>query len=89
VVEAKTLPVRVKVLYFGQAKDEAGTGVELLTLPDAPSVKTAMSESVKAHRSLRRLTGGMRVAVNEEIADEDRRLQDGDVVAFLPPVAGG
>jgi molybdopterin synthase sulfur carrier subunit len=29
------------------------------------------------------------VAVNEEYATEDRILEDGDVVAFIPPVAGG
>jgi len=31
----------------------------------------------------------MRIAVNEEIAGERDSLADGDVVAFLPPVAGG
>ena len=29
------------------------------------------------------------VAVNEEYAPEDRVLEEGDVVAFIPPVAGG
>jgi molybdopterin converting factor small subunit len=31
----------------------------------------------------------MRIAVNEELAAGDHRLSDGDVVALLPPVAGG
>ncbi len=29
------------------------------------------------------------VAVNEEYATEDRILEEGDLVALIPPVAGG
>ncbi|MFC1791292.1 MoaD/ThiS family protein, partial [Gemmatimonadota bacterium] len=29
------------------------------------------------------------VAVNEEYCPDDTALRDGDVVAFIPPVAGG
>jgi molybdopterin converting factor small subunit len=35
------------------------------------------------------MSSRMRVAVNEEVAPEDHLLAEGDVVAFLPPVAGG
>jgi len=31
----------------------------------------------------------VRTAVNEDYADSDRPLRDGDVVAFIPPVSGG
>jgi len=83
------VPIRVKVLYFGQARDAAGTGDEEFSLPSASSVRALVSKSMKAHRPLLGLTGVMRIAVNEEIAGNDDRLADGDVVAFLPPVAGG
>ncbi|NJN52799.1 MAG: MoaD/ThiS family protein [Gammaproteobacteria bacterium] len=32
---------------------------------------------------------GVRAAVNQEFVDLDYALQDGDEVAFLPPVTGG
>ena len=31
----------------------------------------------------------VKVAINDEFADWDRQLQDGDCVVFIPPVAGG
>jgi molybdopterin converting factor subunit 1 len=89
VVEGSAVSIRVRVLYFGHARDAAGTGGEYLSLPSTSSVRTLVNESMKAHQQLRRMSGAMRIAVNEEIARDDHRLTDGDVVAFLPPVAGG
>ncbi len=83
------MPIRVTVLYFGQAREAAGTGGEDISLPEASSVKALLRESAKAHRGLERMSETIRVAVNEELADEDELLADGDVVALLPPVAGG
>ncbi len=83
------VPIRVKVLYFGQAREAAGTGAEVLSLPNASSVRTVLRRSMEAHNHLQRMSAVMRIAVNEEIAGEERALADGDVVAFLPPVAGG
>ena len=83
------MAIRVKVLYFAQAREAAGTGGEDLSLPSRSSVRTLVSKSVEAHPRLRAVSGTVRVAVNEEVAAEDDRLSDGDVVAFLPPVAGG
>jgi molybdopterin converting factor subunit 1 len=81
--------IRIRVLYFGQARDAAGTGAEELSVPASSSVGTLVELSTRAHVGLGALSGGMRFAVNEELATEDSRLADGDVVAFLPPVAGG
>jgi molybdopterin converting factor subunit 1 len=89
VVEYRAVQIRVKVLYFGQARDAAGTGWEYVSIPNASPVRTLVGESMKAHQRLRELSVAMRIAVNEEIAGDDHRLTDGDVVAFLPPVAGG
>jgi molybdopterin converting factor subunit 1 len=77
------------VLYFGQAREAAGTGAEEVSLPRASSVTTLIGRSIKAHHLLQGMSRAMRIAVNEEIAGGDVRLSDGDVVAFLPPVAGG
>jgi molybdopterin converting factor subunit 1 len=83
------VPIRVKVLYFGQAREAAGTRAEEFSLPQASSVKALVSMSVEAHRRLQEISRAMRIAVNEEIAGDDERLAEGDVVAFLPPGAGG
>jgi len=83
------VPISVKVLYFGRAREAAGKREEEFSLPRASSVRTLVALSVKAHQQLRGMHGAMRFAVNEEISGENRRLADRDVVAFLPPVAGG
>lgn len=83
------VPIRVKVLYFGQAREAAGKKEEEFSLPTASSVKTLLNSSLKAHQELRGMHGSLRVAVNEEVAGESDSLADGDIVAFLPPVAGG
>jgi len=81
--------IRVRVLYFGQAREAAGKKEEEFTLPNASSVETLVGLSLRTHRGLRGMHGAMRFAVNEEVAGEANRLANGDVVAFLPPVAGG
>ena len=83
------MPIRVKVLYFGQAREAAGTGGEDLSLPTTSSVRNLVAQSIRSHGALQGMSKSMRIAVNEEIARDDDALADGDVVAFLPPVAGG
>jgi molybdopterin converting factor subunit 1 len=77
------------VLYFAQAREAAGTPSEDFSLPSGSSVQTVLTRSMSAHRSLRRIQGTIKVALNEEIAQTSAALADGDVVALLPPVAGG
>jgi molybdopterin converting factor subunit 1 len=81
--------IRVKVLYFGQAREAAGTGAESVSLPSTASVKMLVRRSLDAHERLQAMSGALRIAVNEEVAAEDSGLADGDTVAFLPPIAGG
>ena len=83
------MTISVKVLYFGQAREAAGTAEEVLSLPSGTSVRDVVRRSATAHEPLRGLSRTLKVAVNEEIAHPGDVLSDGDVVALLPPVAGG
>jgi molybdopterin synthase sulfur carrier subunit len=85
------LAVRVSVLYFGQAREAAGTSEEGITVPDGSPVEAALQEARKRHSSLSKLEGILQVAVNEEIVKDTTKtmLREGDTVAVLPPVAGG
>jgi molybdopterin synthase catalytic subunit len=74
--------MRVRVLVFGILKDlvpESST----LELPEGASVSDLLARyEAPAFRSAA-------VAVNQEYAQPDRVLREGDEVALLPPVSGG
>ena len=83
------MAIRLKVLYFGQARDATGTASEELSFTETPSVRDLFEELEGRHSRLAKLRKTTRIAVNAELAKDDLRLEDGDEVAFLPPVAGG
>jgi molybdopterin converting factor small subunit len=43
----------------------------------------------RRHPGLKGCLGGVRVAVNECFAEAAESIRSGDVVALIPPVAGG
>lgn len=77
------------MFYFAQAREAAGTSEEEFSLEGRPRVRVALSKAFEAHRKLSRLERALKVAVNEEIVEENVLLNDGDRVALLPPVVGG
>ena len=81
--------IRIKIIYFAQAREAAGTKGEEFKLDGQSSVRTALSKAFEAHPKLKPLEKAIKVAVNEEITQEDAPLKEGDRVALLPPVVGG
>ncbi len=82
--------MKVRVLYFAAVRDLVGAGEEDLELP--PGVATvrgfvAFLES--ARPALAGRMGHVRVARNEAFAPLDEPIAPGDVLALIPPVAGG
>lgn len=82
--------MRVTVLYFAALRDLAGCADEGLALP--PNVETvrALADHLCATRPwLAERRAHVRIARNEAFAEPDDALRDGDVIALIPPVAGG
>lgn len=76
----------IKVLFFAELQDQAG--VDKITVDAAGlTVKQLKKEHLKKY-DLLTIDSAM-IAINEEYAEEDTVLQNGDVVAFIPPVSGG
>jgi len=80
--------MRVVVLFFGAAR-------ELTALREVPLELPALVTVAELRKLLaERFTGindalNYAVAINEAHAMNDDVLQEGDVVAILPPVSGG
>jgi molybdopterin converting factor small subunit len=80
---AKTLHVR----YFALFREQAGLSGETLSL-DAATALDVFEATRNRHRSPEPY-GHCKVAINDEMADWDSAVSDGDTILLFPPVAGG
>jgi molybdopterin synthase catalytic subunit/molybdopterin converting factor small subunit len=76
--------VQVSVRLFAGLRERAGTGARELELADGATVGDVWPEL-----GLGDEPAGLLYAVNRRYAAADAELQDGDVVALIPPVSGG
>ena len=81
--------MRITALYFAVVRERLGRSDEAFELEDGARVRDAIELLVARRPEIAALRGRFRVAVNEEFADDDRALADGDELALIPPVAGG
>lgn len=78
------------VLYFAKARDLAHTGEERVEFfGEPPTLRRLLAELAVRHPELDGALERMRVARNEAFAELDELAEDNDVIALIPPVAGG
>lgn len=70
-------------------KDSAGRERELLEVPEGSTIGDVATQYAKQLSGIKALLPSLAVAVNQEYANPETKLNDGDEVAFLPPVSGG
>ena len=81
--------MRIEVLLFGACREAAGTG-ELVCELDAPAdVALVFAEVARRFPSLKHFERSVLFAVNEEHAQSDHPVREGDTLAIFPPVSGG
>jgi molybdopterin converting factor subunit 1 len=81
--------MRVTVLYFAVFRERLGIDEEALELADGARVRDAIAALGEKHAPIATLRTKFRVAVNQDFADDDHVLGEGDELALIPPVAGG
>jgi len=80
----------ITLLYFAAVRDLVGQGEASLTLPGGIETLRQLSEHLqKLVPALEGRLGAVRWARNEELVGLDTSLAEGDVIAVIPPVAGG
>jgi len=79
----------VTVLYFAQARDQAGCGEETLDLGESACVADALALLRRRHPALEPLWPHLAIAVDGELATAGSPLRAHSEIALLPPVSGG
>ena len=81
--------IAVRVLFFGAARDAAGQGEVDFLLQGTPTAANAFAQVLERFPGLTRFGRSLLFAVNQEYAEADREVHDGDELAVFPPVSGG
>src|SRR5664279_1988191 len=81
--------MKIAVLLFGVLKDMTGCSGETLQLPDNARAQDVLLYYARTAPNFEAMVPILAIAVNQEYSGADRRLQEGDEVALLPPVSGG
>jgi molybdopterin converting factor subunit 1 len=81
--------MRLHIRLFARARELAGTDMLTLEVPAGIIVAELRQRLVAACPALAGLLPRCAVAVNDELADEDRTVPPEADVALLPPVSGG
>ena len=88
-VENPNNEISVRVLFFGAARDAVGQAEVDFALQGTPTAKSAFAAVMKKFPDLARFGRSLLFAVNQEYAQADREVHDGDELAVFPPVSGG
>ncbi|HLQ71129.1 MAG TPA: molybdopterin converting factor subunit 1 [Bacillota bacterium] len=76
----------VSVLFFAELQEKSGK--EKITVETSGKTIKELKQNIQSNYDLKTINQAM-VAVNEEYANDETILREGDVVAFIPPVSGG
>lgn len=83
----------ITLLYFARLREALDLSSEQASPPAAVTDVRSLTEWLRqrggAWREELAQDRPVRVAVNQDMADPDTAVRDGDEVAFFPPVTGG
>jgi molybdopterin converting factor small subunit len=83
------MSMQIRLMLFALYRDLAGVEEMTLDLPVGATARDAVSVLRGRSSGLGRLPAAPVVARNRVYAGLDDRLEEGDELALLPPVAGG
>lgn len=79
--------LRIRVLYFADLREKRGAPAE--TVETSAGTAAALYRELAARHGFAAAPSGIKVAVNDRMADWQTALASGDTVVFLTPFGGG
>lgn len=80
----------ITILYFAAVRELVGKDEEHLNVPTKVATVGDLAIFLGTHHpALAGRLDAVRFALNETFATNEEAISDGDVVALIPPVAGG
>ncbi len=81
----------VKIKFFAVLRGLAGKDEISLTLEEGSTLERLLEKLKTDFPALKEVIekGGILISVNQEVAEKQCLIQDGDEIALLPPFAGG
>ena len=81
--------MKIRVLFFGAARDVVDQNPVSLTLEERATISQCFQKLVESYPDLERFGRSLLFAVNQEYATLDTDLKENDELAIFPPVSGG
>jgi|TARA_B110000902_G_scaffold231667_1_gene274092 molybdopterin synthase sulfur carrier subunit len=80
--------MEIELLFFGSIQDVIGKRTEKVTLSSSLSIKEFRVFLEEKYPKLKTQTQ-FSMAINMEYATDEQLIENGDMVALIPPVSGG
>lgn len=79
---------QITVLYFAALAEQAKKDEEIISIPNDATLQD-LYQKLRKQYGLTLKQSKLAVAINHTMKHWQATIQDGDIVAFIPPVAGG
>ncbi len=79
----------VKILFFANLRDRAGTKSLELEIPKGITVQGLKDQVARDYPNLKQSMEAVLISINREYAFDETVVADGSEVAMFPPVSGG
>jgi molybdopterin synthase catalytic subunit len=81
--------MEIRILFFGQLKDICGCSEDRFNATPGATAGLVFDHYSAIYPKLAEMADSIVIARNQEFTTRAEQLQEGDEIAFLPPVSGG
>lgn len=81
--------IKVRAEFYSRLKEIVDASLLDLSLPEKATVNDLFKQLQKRYPQLRDFEKSVLFGIGVEFVDRDHQLNDGDVIAIMPPVQGG